>query len=369
MIVGLDGTPLTIPFPCGTKHYAEQLISAFARIDKKNEYIIFSKKNVRIPSQKNFHLVKIPTYTPILKRQFFLYYFAKKANVNIFHHLEPFGSLFINKLKIVTTVHDLDLSQIFPKVDNPQKLFHRLYTELIRWQTIKNTTRFIAISNDTKNQLASHLKKRGLDTPIKVISEAPSSKFRVVDKYKKATRNYFLCMGDYSPRKNIHRIYKAYSKLDPRIKERYKLKTVISTVIIKDNLYEIAENLKIDSSLELIVSPNLGKLVKLFNHAKVFLYPSLYEGFGLPILEAMACGCPVITSSYGAMKETAGDAAYLINPKSTVEITTAMERIATNSRLESKLRARSLQRVKLYSWEKTARETLQVYEKVYQNGK
>ena len=107
------------------------------------------------------------------------------------------------------------------------------------------------------------------------------------------------------------------------------------------------------------------RLIKLYNEASCFLYPSLYEGFGIPILEAFACGCPVITSNYGAMKETAGDAALLVDPKDPKKIMSSMKRITESNKLRNKLIVRGIKRVKEFSWKKTAGETLKAYEKLY----
>ena len=107
-------------------------------------------------------------------------------------------------------------------------------------------------------------------------------------------------------------------------------------------------------------------LVYFYNLAEVFLFPSLYEGFGLPVLEAMACGCPVITSNISALPEVVGDAAILVNPYSVEEISTAMEKVLTNKTLRLELAEKGLKRAREFSWKKNARETLELYKKVLQ---
>lgn len=364
MKIGFDGTPLAIPFQCGTRHYSEQLISSLAKIDKINKYIIFSKKDIEIPDQENFKLIKIPASIPILKKQFFLTYLAKREKVDIFHYLEPFGSIFINNLKIVTTVHDLDLSRIYPKISLPKYLMHKIYTELVRKKTFQYTNRFISNSKFTKKQLISHLKKGGLNKSIKVIYLAPHDNFRVIKSKGDIKQKYFLTMGDFSPRKNVIRILKAFAKLDEATKNNYMLKIVISTNDPGKNILENAKQLNIQKNLELIKSPTLTKLVNLYNQASAFLYPSLYEGFGLPILEAMACGCPVITSNRGATKEVSNNAALLVNPESIKEIAYAMRRVIKDERLIEKQINKGFDRVKLFSWETTANQTLSVYKSI-----
>lgn len=106
------------------------------------------------------------------------------------------------------------------------------------------------------------------------------------------------------------------------------------------------------------------EIVSLMNAADIFVFPSLYEGFGLPPLEAMACGTPVVASNAGALPEVVGDAALLVNPENVEDIASAIERVLTNAKLREELIKRGFERVKRFSWEKTAIDTLRVYESV-----
>lgn len=364
MKIGIDGLPLTIPFPCGTKHYAEQLLFNLAKIDKQNEYIIFSKKNIAIPQQKNFRLIKIPTYIPVLKRQLFLSYFAKKEKVDIFHYLEPIGSIFINNLNIVTTVHDFDLKKIYPKKNYLKYHSHMFYASFLRDATLKNTNTFIAVSKYTKYQLSRYLKNKKLNKDIKVIYEAPHSRFRTL-KYLKKQSPYFLCMGDFSPRKNIPKVIEAFSLLPKEVLGSHTLKIIISSKIPEQIFLDLSRHFRIENKIQIITAPSLTELINLYNLATAFLYPSLYEGFGLPILEAMACSCPVITSNTGSTKEIAGGAALLVNPDSAIQISKAILKIAKDRNYSNSLEKKGLKRVNDFSWLKTANQTLSVYKNIY----
>src|SRR3990172_259008 len=363
MKIGIDGTALAIKFTCGTKHYSEQLIFALANIDKENDYVIFSKQKVSIPKQANFRLKIIPARIPIFKRQLLLPYYAGKEKLDVFHYLEPFGSVFNRHPKIITTVYDIDLGKIFPKILDLKFTVRRLYMEIARKFTFKKTRHFIAISDYTKLQLISYLKRIKVKSPhITTTALAQGTSFKILNNIKKPNKNYFLCMVDFSPRKNIIGIFKAYALLPEKVKIKYGLYIVVSNNAPKEKLLKKAENLDILGHIKLIESLKLGKLVKLYNQPTIFLYPSLYEGFGLPILESMACGCPVITSSRGATKETTGNAGLLVDPTNTKSLVNALEKIIINSRLKNKLISRGLKRVKNYSWARTASETLKVYQ-------
>ena len=361
MKIGIDGALLSLKYPCGTKHYAEQLISALAKEDKKNIYIIFSKENIKVPRARNFHLKRIPRWLPFFKRQFFLSFLARQEKVDVFHFLGQAGSLFLKNIKVITTVHDIDLNQIYSRLKNPFFLYEKAYVDFIRQYTFKNTSHFISNSDFTKRQLRSYLKRTKVESPITTIPLAPSQRFKVLGHAKNPRKEFFLCMGDFSPRKNVLGVIESYSILPMELRNKYDLKIIISHNAPSQEFLKKAASLEIKSNIKFINSPSLSKLVGLYNQAAIFLYPSLYEGFGLPILEAMACGCPVITSNLGATKETAGNAAFLVNPESSIAIADAVVKITKNPRLKKGLIFKGIERVKKFSWEKVARETLNVY--------
>ena len=361
MKIGIDGVPLTIPFPCGTKHYAQELINSLAKIDKKNEYVIFVSERVLIPKQKNFRLIKIPSVTPILKRQLFLSAAAKKEKLDLFHYLEPYGAVFFQHPRIITTVHDVNLSPTYPVLS--RHFFNRIYCEITRRGVFKNTKVFIAVSNFTKRELKRYLGRRN-NRDIFVVNNGISNNFRV-KKVPKGNVNYFLTMGDFTPRKNILKVLEAYSLLPLPFKNEYKLKIVANEKSVRDKFLTSTKSLGIQTYSEVFQAVSEEKLIDLYGGAAAFLYPSLYEGFGLPILEAMSCGCPVITSNMGATKETAGGAAYLVSPKNPGGITNAMRKIISNPRLKNTLVASGLKRAKDFSWEETARKTLEIYQNTF----
>lgn len=364
MIIGIDGTPLTIPFHCGLRHYLEELLKSLANIDKKNEYLIFVTKNVHIPKQKNFTLKLAPSKLPIFKRQLFLTLSARKENVDIFHYPDSWGSIFINFPKTVMTFHDLAPSSSYPRWHEDLKyLILRNWNIFVRGIILRKTKAIIAVSNSIRKESVKIAKR---STPVFVIRHGVSKAFEVLKEYDK--KNFFLAMTDFSPRKNILRILEAHSLFLKKTDSKIHLKIIISTSYPKKNLLTSLKQLHTDKYVDILEDVSSKTLVRLYNQASCLLYPSLYEGFGLPILEAMASGCPVITSNYGAMKEVAGDAAFLVNPKSVSEISKAMEKIVKNKKLAAGLKLKGLKRAKSFSWEKTARKTLKVYEEVYENG-
>ncbi len=166
-------------------------------------------------------------------------------------------------------------------------------------------------------------------------------------------RKYFLVVSNYQPIKNIDRIFNAYSKI---------------RLINKPPLLAVLPGYKYllkDKNIELYNRPYTHhELSEIYNNAICLVFPSLRESFGMPILEAMACGCPVITSNVSACPEVAGDAALLVNPYSVEEIREAMERIIVDKHLREELSEKGLERAKQFTWEKSAQKHLEVFRKV-----
>ena len=173
-----------------------------------------------------------------------------------------------------------------------------------------------------------------------------------------------MAFSDFSPRKNIDGVLSAYQLFRNTSKKDIKLIVVSSTNYPKSQILAKARSLEIEDSVSVMVGVSTSTLVRLYSESVCLLYPSFYEGFGLPMLEAMWCGCPVVTSNYGSMKEVSGDAAILINPRSPASIAKGMLQVITNSRLKKLLIKRGIKRSLDFSWEGYAKKLLLIYYEV-----
>jgi glycosyltransferase involved in cell wall biosynthesis len=176
------------------------------------------------------------------------------------------------------------------------------------------------------------------------------------------TSNYFLYLGRHNPHKNLQRVVAAFATLPSSCE--YELWIAGSedkryTPLLKAQVAELG---LVDRVKFLDYIP-VGDLPKVINQAIALVFPSLWEGFGLPVLEAMACGTPAITSNLSSMAEVAGDGALLVNPYSVEEIAAAMQEVGRNSQVRSHLRELGLARAKQFSWEKTGRETAAILDR------
>jgi len=256
----------------------------------------------------------------------------------------------------VVTVHDLSHA-LFP--DQRGEQVSRRLTERDR-RVASKAVRIIAVSQATKDELT---RLYGVDpAKITVIPEGYNTFFQPVAGVER--QPFFLFVGTVSPRKNLAGLFQAYAQLPPEIREEYRLKVVGAEGWNTNQIFQTYQNLKLEGEVEFLGYQGDEALRTLYNQAAAFLFPSLYEGFGIPILEAMACGCPVITSNISSMPEVAGEAALLVDPSIPQEITEAMMRVATEPKLWAQLHRAGLERVKDFSWEKTARRTLEMLHEI-----
>jgi glycosyltransferase involved in cell wall biosynthesis len=174
--------------------------------------------------------------------------------------------------------------------------------------------------------------------------------------------NFILFVGSIEPRKNLLRLVQAYLSLEKTIRNEFKLVLVGFKGWENREIMELLSEAKEDILYAGYVPEQ--ELADIYNLATLFVYPSLYEGFGLPALEAMACGCPVVTSNVASIPEVCGDAAMLVDPLDEESIADGLRRLVGDETLRQELRLKGLDRVKLFSWERSAKEHLKVFEEV-----
>ena len=177
---------------------------------------------------------------------------------------------------------------------------------------------------------------------------------------------FVLFLGAMEPRKNLPRLLEAFAALAPGLRREFPLVVAGAQGWLNDSVHEQAQKLGLGESVRFAGYIEQGDLAALYSLASVFAYPSVWEGFGLPVLEAMACGTPVLTSNVSSLPEVAGAAAVLVPPADVDAMADGLSRLLCDSALRADLVARGLRRVGAFSWERCARETLAVYTAVTQ---
>lgn len=354
MRIGIDISQVV--YGTGVSVYIENLVRNLLVIDRENQYILFGgflrrKKDLEsftssLSGRFNVKLILFPpTLADIVWNRLHLLKIERFiGKVDVFH--SPDWTMPPSKAFKVATVHDLTPLK-FSRITNPKLV--SAHKARLKWVN-READRIIVPSQETKKDLLELGFNEGR---IRVIPEAPDAIFKPVGSEKigrlKKTYGiggkYLLAIG-VNPRKNTDRIIEAYEKV--RAGEELKL-VVIGHPYIKH---------AVPRGVRFVGHIPTGDLPGLYSGAEALVYPSLYEGYGLPILEAFACGCPVVTSNTSSMPEVAGDAAVLVDPYSVTSIVEGIKKALAGPKGLTK---KGLERVKGFSWEKAALETLNVY--------
>ena len=254
--------------------------------------------------------------------------------------------------RYILTAHDF-IPLRFPKTFSPLTAYHRYYVPHL----LRQSQHIICDSQATAKDMGDFF-----DIPISKITLVPLAYDRNHFKFLNLpASNYFLYIGRQDAYKNLHRIINAFSVVNNH--ENYELWLIGSTdPRYMPSLQIHIQELGMTDRVKFLEYVSYSELPKIINQAIALVFPSLWEGFGLPILEAMACGTPVITSNLASMPEVAGDAAILVDPYNVNQIADAMKMVAKDSQLRSTLRQLGLDRAKQFSWEKTGKATAMVLE-------
>ncbi len=280
---------------------------------------------------------------------------------DIFHATDFVLPPALPRTKTIVTVHDLSFVRV-PDAASP-----RLYDYLSRVvpRSVRAADRVIADSEATRLDL---LELYGLDTSkvdvllsgIRDSYYSASLDMTIRKKYGMPNKPYLFAIGTIQPRKNYSRSIQTLAHLRDK---GYDLDFVIAggKGWLEDEMYQTIETTGMSDHVHLIGFADDADLPALYSGAECTLFPSLYEGFGFPVLESMACGTPVVTSNVSSLPEVAGDAALLVDPLSTEAITHAVQRILDDSTLRQTLIERGFRQAKKFTWERSARQLRQIY--------
>jgi glycosyltransferase involved in cell wall biosynthesis len=267
--------------------------------------------------------------------------------------------------RTVLTVHDLAFWRL-PETHSPAS---RAYYAGLR-RSAHQASRIICVSQATRRDL---LEATGVaDDKVRVVPEAPDPRFLLPPPPAEAPpgtggagRPYLLCVGTIEPRKNLPAVFRALARLPQR--ERPELRVVGAPGLDATAIQALPARLGLNGDVRFLGPRPTDELVALYAGALALVYPSLLEGFGLPVLEAMGAGAPVIASNRSSVPEVAGDAAILVDPEDDRSIAAALQRVTTSPALRDDLRARGRARVTQFSWDKAARRTLDVFAEALQS--
>ena len=353
----------------GIARYSYNLIENIAEIDTENEYILlsgYSELQVFSSRYKNFKFIKCNTPLYSVQEQLIIPPILKRENIDLYHS-PTFSAPIYQPCKVIMTVYDM-IHLIFGRP------IHRLYYKYIAKRAMTKALCIITLSEYSKNDIVKwlgipqekiYVTHSGVDKRFK-----PTGDAAMPDEIKKRfgiSNRYILFVGNQKPHKNSIGTLKAFKMA---VKKERLPHYLILVGIKKDIIEDKNNGIGDEFNNRIICIDNLtdNDLIKLYQSADLFLLPSLYEGFGLPMLEAMACGVPVITSNRTSIPEVTGNAAILVDPENIQEIANAICKVLKDENLKSDLIRKGLKRAKMFSWRKMAEETLELYKRVYESS-
>jgi glycosyltransferase involved in cell wall biosynthesis len=360
----------------GDEVYTTELLKNLSQIDEKNTYNLYFNSEPRdfwkIPRQNNFSFKTVLPPQKIFWTFFSLPKFIRKNPVDLLH-VQYIVPLFLlpPKTKIITTIHDISF-EFFPRFIKKSDLF---FLKTLIPKSLKKAAHIITVSETSKKDIVEKYQidpqkitviYNGVD-PIFFQRKNPEILEKIRRKFN-LPKKFILYLGTFQPRKNLPALIKAFHHL----KKNYHFPDLKLVLVGNKKAHNLDPKIEktiqaLDLKKEIYFPGFIKEEYKpaIFQLASLFSFPSLYEGFGLPVLEAMASQTPVIASDKSALPEIIKDSGLIINPADTLEFSQSLFKLLTNSNFRKEKIEKGVQRAKFFTWEKCARETLALYQKIY----
>ena len=367
MRVAIDARKLH-DFGIGT--YTRNLLRHLARIDRDNEYVLLCHPpDLGIAAQlgTNFRTVLEPSPNYSIREQFHVPWVLHRERPDVFHaphYVMPPAV----RCRSLVTIHDC-IHLMFP-----QYLANRaahVYARASMWSAAHRSHRILTVSEASKRDIIHFLNVP--PEKIVVVYNAIDERFRVPPSEEAIARvreryqldhGFVLYVGNIKPHKNLVRLVEAFDGLRKRGFDELKLLIIGDEISKLPALRRAVHSHKLHKHVRFLGYLPDDTLAILYRLAAVFVFPSLYEGFGLPPIEAMACGAPVVTSNVSSLPEVTGDAAVLVDPYDIESIVDGIARVLSDPALREELRAKGIARARAFSWEQSVGRTREIYQEV-----
>jgi glycosyltransferase involved in cell wall biosynthesis len=354
----------------GINWYAQNLLHHLPAADPEIGYTVFlsERRYAGVPGI-DLKVSHLPTHRPVVRilwEQAIQPWSVRQAGVDLIHGMAFVGPL-IGASPSVVTVHDLS----FVHYPESFRALNRFYLRLFTRLSVRRARRVIAVSESTKRDLVQcydlspakvDVVHNGVDD---VYRSLPASKVAGFRAEQGLPDRFILFVGTLEPRKNVARLIEAYARLPGT---RPPLMLVGGKGWLYDGIIARIEALNLTDEVHFVGYVPAQDLPFWYNAAELFVYPSLYEGFGLPPLEAMACGTPVVASTASSLPEVVSQAGLLVDPMNTEALTAAMEQVLADPDMQKKMRATGLARAEKFSWHRAAQRTVDSYRRALTAG-
>lgn len=356
----------------GVKQYITSVTQSLLEIDSDNQYFVFHNSDEFSGKFHNAKEIFLKTKNKLIWDYVELPRALKKNKIDICifpKNVVPFNV----KCKSIVIIHDL-LHIKDPKV---YKWFDSLYMRLLIPFSVKKADKIVTDSKSTSNDL---IELTGATKEnVSVIYLAADDKYHPLNDSNEENSNvlkkynlklpYLLYIGSLSPRKNIPFLIKAFEEFMKANNIDIQLVLAGGKSWKDEEIHQTISKSPYRENIILTGFVDDDDLPYIYNQAEVFIYPSLYEGFGIPILEAMASGCPVLTSNTSSPPEVAGDAVLYFDPTNINDLVQNISKVVNNNELQTDLIEKGLKRVKEFSWKKTAQSIVLIYDEIYKSSR
>jgi len=378
MVIGIDGNEANVNKKVGIGEFASELLKQFSGSkfkvcspleagSSKFEIYLKNKPNEGLPREREgwkYKIVKPSKLWTQIGLPLSLYF--QKPRPNIFFSPTHYAPRFC---PVPTVISIMDLSYLhYPQMFKKRDLY-----QLRNWtlHSAKKAAKIITISESSKNDIIKNYKveKDKVVVVYPGIKEVSSIKYQVssMDKIKEKYSikgDYILFVGTIQPRKNIKRLIEAFAKIINEEKKDLSLVIIGKKGWLYEEILDTPKKLQIEEEVKFLDFVPDEDLPSFYAHAKCFVLPSLYEGFGLPVLEAMKYGCPVLASNVSSLPEAGGDAAVYFDPFDVDDIKEKILEVLNKEKLRKEMTEKGYKQVKKFSWEKSAEQVLGVLEEV-----
>lgn len=366
IVIGIDANEANVERRVGISEYAFQILKRLYEFRKEanieHDFVIYLKaKPLNLPPERDWWQYRIVGPQKLWTQIGLPISLFTKRDIDVFLTLTHYAPRF-SPVPIIVSVMDLSYLH-FPDTFKKNDLF-----QLTKWTkySVMKSKKILTISTSSKNDIIKHYKVD--ENKVKVVHLGlkdinMNSSQKSLEDYG-VNKKFILFVGTLQPRKNIVNLVKAFSLLPQNLKDQHQLVIVGKKGWLYDEILSSPKMFGVEDNTLFLDYVTDSDLPLFYKKAEVFVLPSLYEGFGLPILEAMRYGCPVITSNVSSMPEAGGDAALYFDPKDIEQIQSRMEEVLTDSNLRKKMIEKGNSHYKKFTWEKAAKDVLKTIESV-----
>lgn len=348
----------------GKGRYIQELVKALPKLDPKSQFFLYSKQPLGLDLPDNCENIIIGGLPGL--RQLWLALDAKRRGADVMFAPTGYLPVVFSLTPTVVTIHDLG---VYQKESRPTMRTYLAET-LLMGLASRKSKKIVSVSESTKNDLMDRFRVNSDKIDVTLLGYdhdlyQPKSQDdqKILDTYK-LKPGYLLFLGTLEPRKNIVGIIKAFANLPAELRQKHPLVIGGKKGWFYEEIFQTVTDLKLEKEVQFLGRVPDEHLPALYRQAQVFVFPSFYEGFGLPPLEAMACGTPAISSNISSLPEVVGKGGLLIDPHQPAEITKAMNKLLTDEAFYQQCKEEALKQVVKFDWQTTAKQTLAAFKEI-----